>query len=59
MNKYFLPSEVHQNVLNEIISKKLITFDKDYAIEFSEGSSKGDNYMGEIHRIQLKNKKGS
>lgn len=49
-----LPAKVYEIALKEIIEKTLGS--DDYEVEYCAGSSKGDNYLGEIIRIKIKSK---
>lgn len=49
-----LPAEVYESDLKEIIQRTLKC--DDYEILYSAGCSKGDNYLGELIRIQVKAK---
>jgi Ecdysteroid kinase-like family len=50
-----LPSETFEIALKEIVTKKLGDINK-FTIVCSAGSGKGDNYLGIVCRIQVKNK---
>jgi hypothetical protein len=55
MNKISqLPAEVYEVALKEIVKIQLGS--DDYEVEFAAGSSKGDNYLGEIIRIHITSK---
>lgn len=55
-NGVCLPKKCYQEVLNEVIKKKLIKSSNDFDIICSPGSSKGDNYLGIVYRIQVMDK---
>lgn len=50
-----LPNEIYEAALREIIKNNFD--DDDYEIEYSAGSSKGDNYIGVVYRIEVRSKK--
>lgn len=50
-----LPNEVYESALKEIIKNNFE--DDDYEVEYSAGSSKGDNYIGVVYRIEVRSKK--
>lgn len=50
-----LPNEVYEAALKEIIENNFE--DDEYEVEYSAGSSKGDNYIGVVYRIVVKSKK--
>lgn len=53
-----LPKQVYEDALNEIIFKKLGKSIEEFDVIYSPGSSKGDNYIGVLYRIQV-NERGT
>lgn len=49
-----LPSKVYENLLKEIVREKI--GNENYEVDYEAGSSKGDNYLGELIRIKIKSK---
>lgn len=48
-----LPNQIYVENLRNVIWKILNLSNDDYQIRYSEGSSKGDNYIGEIYRAEI------
>lgn len=51
-----LPSEVYEAALNEIIKNNCDLSSDRYEVFCSAGSAKGDNYIGVVYRVSVKNK---
>lgn len=51
--EFCLPNKIYDDVLKEILKNNLCKSLENYQLIFSAGSSKGDNYMGVIHRVQV------
>ncbi|CAH1717920.1 unnamed protein product [Chironomus riparius] len=47
-----LPNKIYEENLKELIKQKLNLSCDEYEIRYSEGSSKGDNYIGIIYRAE-------
>ena len=52
-----LPHEIYEKALNEVINNNCKLSKDQYEIVYSAGSVKGDNYIGIVYRICVKDKK--
>lgn len=55
-NQNKLPCEIYEKALTEVVEKELNNSIDNYDITISAGSSKGDNYLGIIYKVQVKDK---
>lgn len=52
-----LPHEIYTKTLMEVVQKKFNKSHEDYVVTCTNGSSKGDNYLGVIYRVHVSDKK--
>jgi hypothetical protein len=51
-----LPHQVYHEAVDKIAKQHCLDDKSKFAIEYSAGSGKGDNYSGEMYRIEIKSK---
>jgi hypothetical protein len=51
-----LPHQVYHEAVDKIAKLHKLHDKRKFAIEYSAGSAKGDNYLGEMYRIEIKSK---
>lgn len=54
-----LPGKIYQETLKEMIKKNLNTSYEQCSIAITAGSNKGDNYLGILYRVSIKDTKGN